>query len=64
MWKMLITVQSDVFRLLLLSNEQSKAKALFINDKEIMQILLFQNLEPANVLLEQRLKQTIKINGN
>lgn len=61
---MLITVQSDVFRLLLLSNEQSKAKALFINDKEIMQILLFQNLEPANVLLEQRLKQTIKINGN
>lgn len=61
---MLITVQSDVFRLLLLSNEQSKAKVLFINDKEIMQILLFQNLEPANVLLEQRLKQTIKINGN
>lgn len=64
MWKMLITVQSDVFRLLNLSNEQSKAKVLFINDKEIMQILLFQNLEPANVLLEQRLKQTIKINGN
>lgn len=61
---MLITVQSDVFRLLNLSNEQSKAKVLFINDKEIMQILLFQNLEPANVLLEQRLKQTIKINGN
>ena len=64
MWKMLITVQSDVFRLLLLSNEQSKAKILLIIDKEIMQILLFQKLEPANVLLEQRLKQTIKINGN
>ena len=50
MWKFLITVswaQSDVYTLLLLSNQQSKSKdSLFIlNEQEKQQILTFKKVE-------------------
>lgn len=41
--------QSNVFKLLLLSNQLSKTQRLCISDKEKEQIFTFEKLEPADV---------------